>query len=856
MADEVEPRYESPEPPLKEMYGAYFLEYASYVILDRAVPYVEDGLKPVQRRILHAMYELDDGRFNKVANLIGATMQFHPHGDASIGDALVGMGQKNLLIDTQGNWGNVETGDGAAAPRYIEARLSKFALEVVFNPKTTAWQASYDGRKQEPIALPVKFPLLLALGVEGIAVGLSTKILPHNFCELIEAAVRYLEGKPFELFPDFLTGGMVDVSAYNAGGRGGKVRCRAHIKELDKKTLAITDVPYGVTTQTLIESIVKANERGKIKVKKIEDNTARDVEILVHLAPGTSPDVTIDALYAFTDCEVAISPNCVVIENERPLITDVHHVLRLSVDRTQALLAQELEIRLRELEDAWHFSSLEKIFIENRIYRDIEEAETWEAVLANIDAGLGPFKPLFQRPIVEADILRLTEIRIKRISRYDSFQADEHIRGLEAEMEEVKNHLAHLTAYTIRYYKELLKKYGKGRERRTELRTFDTIQAQVVAVANQKLYVNRAEGFVGYGLKKDEYVTDCSDLDEIIVFREDGSMLVSKVAEKTFVGKGILHVEVFRRNDERTVYHLIYQDGVAGPALVKRFQAGGVTRDKPYDLTKGTKGSRVLYFSAHPNGESEVVAVQLKPMPRLRNTTLEFDFGQLAIKGRAAGGNILTRHPVKKVVRKSVGASTLGGRQLWFDPALGRLNADGHGDYLGVFEGEDRLLALYDTGVYEITTHELSNRYDVKGKLLDIAKLTPDTLVGCVYYEGEKKDYYAKRFKIETQTLDKGVPFVPETPGTKVLFATLKPEPVVALTTVGKKGEKPSQQPPAPLADLADVTGYRALGKRLAAESIKAVALTSYQAPAPEPDEQPLADDPDATPADDQGTLF
>lgn len=855
MADDPLPRTDSPEPPLKEMYGTYFLEYASYVILDRAVPYAEDGLKPVQRRILHAMYELDDGRFNKVANLIGATMQFHPHGDASIGDALVGLGQKNLLIDTQGNWGNVETGDGAAAPRYIEARLSKFAQQVVFDPKTTEWQLSYDGRKQEPVTLPVKFPLLLALGVEGIAVGLSTKILPHNFCELCQAAVAYLQGKSFVLYPDFLTGGMVDVSVYGAGGRGGRIRCRAHISEVDKKTLLISDVPYGVTTQALIDSIVKANERGKIKVKRIEDNTAKHVEIRVQLAPGTGTDVTIDALYAFTDCEVAISPNCVVIVDEKPLITDVHEVLRRSVDRTQALLRQELEIRYRELDDAWHFSSLEKIFIEERIYRDIEEAESWEDVLSRIDAGLEPFKALFQRPIVQEDIVRLTEIRIKRISRYDSFQAEEKIRAIEAEQQELQTNLANLTAYTIRYFQDLLKTYGPGRERKTEIRTFDTIQAQVVAVANQKLYVNRTEGFVGTSLKKDEFVADCSDLDEVVVFREDGTMQVSKVAEKSFFGKNILHLEIFRRDDSRRVYHLIYQDGATGPTLVKRFQAGGITRDKPYDLTAGTPGSRVLYFSSHPNGEREFVAVTLKPLPRLRNRELEFDFGLLAIKSRNAKGNILTRHPVKRITQKSLGPSTLGGRKLWFDPGAQRLNADGHGTYLGVFDGEDRLLAIYHTGVYELTTYELTNRYDVQGRLLDLVKLTPDTRVASVYYEGERKAYYAKRFRIETQSLDTPVSFIPDTPNSRLVFATAQKDPVVRLDTRNKKGPAPFPQP-VPFTEVAEEVGYRALGRKLPVDTVKDVELVSFTTPDPAEELPPVPETPDPSADDDQGTLF
>ena len=690
--------------PITGMYKDWFLDYASYVILERAVPAIEDGLKPVQRRILHAMKEMDDGRFNKVANIIGQSMQYHPHGDASIGDAIVNMGQKDLLIETQGNWGDVRTGDGAAAARYIEARLSKFALDVVFNPQTTDWQLSYDGRKREPVTLPVKFPLLLAQGVEGIAVGLSTKILPHNFRELIEASIELLKGNSPQVLPDFLTGGLADFSDYQEGLRGGKVKIRARIEEDANKTLLIKEIPFGTTTDSLIDSILKANEKGKIKIKKVVDNTAKDVEIQIQLVPGVSPDVTIDALYAFTDCEVSISPNACVIIEDKPVFLTVNEILKYNTKQTKELLRKELEIRKGELLEKLLFSSLEKIFIENRIYRDIEECTTWDAVLEAIDRGLDPYKPDFYRTIVQEDLVRLTEIKIKRISKFDTFKADELMKRLQDELKEVNYNLKHLTDYSIAYYQNLLDKYGKGRERKTEIRAFDTIQAAVVAANNAKLYVNRVDGFVGYGLKKDEYICECSDLDDIIAIRRDGKLVVSKIQEKLFMGKDLVYVGVFRKNDERMTYNFIYLDGVSGRSMVKRFQVGGITRDKEYDLTKGTKGSKLLYLTVNPNGEAEVVTVYLTQGAKARVKVFDFDFAEIEIKGRAAGGNILTRYPVRKIQFKMEGKSTLGGLNIYFDVAVGRLNTDSRGKQIGNFLGDDKILVCYKNGDYELTS--------------------------------------------------------------------------------------------------------------------------------------------------------
>ena len=716
------------------LYENWFLDYASYVILERAVPAVDDGLKPVQRRILHSMKEMDDGRFNKVANVIGQTMQYHPHGDAAIGDAMVNLGQKDLLIETQGNWGDFRTGDSAAAPRYIEARLSKFALEVAFNKQTTKWQNSYDGRKKEPVVLPMKFPLLLAQGVEGIAVGLATKVMPHNFCELLQASIDYLKGKKFELYPDFLTGGLVDVANYNQGKKGGKIRVRARIEEFDKKTLFVKDVPYGVTTNQLIDSIIKANDSGKIKVKKVVDNTAKDVEVEIQLAPGVSPDKTIDALYAFTDCEVSISPNACVIVEDKPVFIGVEELLKLSTEKTKDLLRQELEIKRAELEEQWHYSSIEKIFIENRIYRDIEECESFEEVIDTIWKGMNKFKKLFRRELTENDILRLTEIKIKRISKYDSFKADEIMKGIEALLAQVNFDLENLRAYAIKYFENLLKKYGKGKERKTEIRTFDTIDSKTVAIANQKLYVNKAEGFVGIGLKKDEYICDCSDLDDIIVFKKDGKMIISKVQEKAFMGKDIIHVDVFRKNDERRIYNVIYLDGKTKVSYAKRFPVTGITRDKEYDLTQGTNGSRILYFTANPAGEAEVVIITLSPLSHARKLSFDFNFSDLAIKGRGVQGNIVSKYLVKGIKLKSKGVSTLGGINLWYDAAIGRVNTQEHGDFLGNFTGNDLIIAFYKDGNYELTNTELSNHYEYE-QLLHISKFKPERPISLVYFD-------------------------------------------------------------------------------------------------------------------------
>ncbi|MCS5489596.1 DNA gyrase/topoisomerase IV subunit A [Algoriphagus limi] len=811
--------------PVTGMYKEWFLDYASYVILERAVPAIEDGLKPVQRRILHAMKEMDDGRFNKVANIIGQSMQYHPHGDASIGDAIVNLGQKDLLIETQGNWGDIRTGDSAAAARYIEARLSKFALEVVFNPQTTEWQLSYDGRKREPVTLPVKFPLLLAQGVEGIAVGLSTKILPHNFCELIEGSIEILKGNKTNIVPDFLTGGLADFSEYNGGLRGGKVKVRARIEEEDTKTLVIKEIPYGTTTDSLIDSILKANDKGKIKIKKVVDNTAKDVEIQVHLATGVSPDVTIDALYAFTDCEVSISPNACVIINEKPVFLSVNDILEYNTKQTKKLLKQELEIRKGELMEKLLFSSLEKIFIENRIYRDIEECTTWEEVLQAIDKGLDPYKPDFYREITQEDLVRLTEIKIKRISKYDSFKADELMRRLQEELKEVNYNLRHLTEYSIKYYQRLLEKYGKGRERKTEIRAFDTIQATVVAANNAKLYVNRKDGFVGFGLKKDEFVCDCSDLDDIIAIRKDGKMMVSKIQDKLFMGKDILHVGIFRKNDDRLTFNLIYLDGTSGRAMVKRFQPGGVTRDREYDLTKGTKGSKVLYLTANPNGEAEIVTVYLTQGAKARVKVFDFDFADLDIKGRGAGGNILTKYPVRKVQLKMEGVSTLGGLDIYYDPVVGRLNTDERGQLIGNFLGEDKILVCYKSGDYELTGFELTNRYEPNEVLL-IEKFDPEKVLSAVYYDGGSKTYYVKRFQIETTTMNKKFNFITDHRSSYLKLISTEKQPQVKVLVLKGKTEEEQEYD---LDMLIDVKGWKAIGNKLSSHPVKQVNLISSQ---------------------------
>lgn len=813
--------------PVSGMYQNWFLEYASYVILDRAVPYMEDGLKPVQRRILHTMKEMDDGRYNKVANIIGSTMQYHPHGDAAIGDATVNLGQKDLMIDTQGNWGNIFTGDSAAAARYIEARLSKFALEVAFNAKTTNWQLSYDGRKNEPVTLPMKFPLVLAQGVEGIAVGLSTKIMPHNFIELCEAAINYLKGKPFKLYPDFPTGGMVDIENYNHGKRGGKIRVRAKIEEFDKKSIVIRDLPYGQTTQSLIDSILKANDKGKIKIKKIDDNTARNVEIIVHLHTGINPAIAIDALYAFTNCEVSISPNCCIIVGDRPMFTDVRNVLKLTTERTRDLLRQELEIRKGELEDRLHMSSLEKIFIENRIYRDIEEEETWEGVIEAIDRGLDPFKPSLFREVTRDDILRLTEIRIKRISKFDSFKADEVIRGLLEELEKVKHDLAHLTEYTIAYYERLLTKFSKGRERKTEIRTFDNIRRTQVVVNNRKLYVNREDGFVGTSLKRDEFVKECSDIDNVIVFLKNGAIKVVKVSDKDFIGKGIIHVDVWKKGDQRTTYHMVYTDSVDKRTYVKRFQVKAITRDREYILTKSQKPGKVHYFSANPNGESEIVFVKLRGTNGLRIKEFNYDFSELGIKGRMAGGNLMTKHPILRVEFKSKGISTLEGIKIWYDENVKRLNTNGIGELLGKFEADDNILLLYADGSYELTSYELTNRYEGRGKFLDLLRLDKDTVVSAVHQDGESGRIYVKRFHIETTTLDKKASFINESEGSRLLFATAKPGPLVNI----KYSRKTLEDQELELEEFIDVKGWRAIGNKLTDEKIRKIEMVSFREP-------------------------
>lgn len=794
-------------------YKSWFLDYASYVILERAVPAVEDGLKPVQRRILFAMKEMDDGRLNKAANIIGQTMQYHPHGDASIQDALVNLGQKNLLIETQGNWGDVRTGDDAAAPRYIEARLSKFAHDVAFNAKTTEWQLSYDGRKKEPVSLPMKFPLLLAQGAEGIAVGLSTKILPHNFCELIDASIKHLRGRKFELYPDFLTGGMIDADAYNDGKRGGKIRCRAHIEELDKKTIVIRDVPYGVTTTQLMDSIVKANDSGKIKIKKVTDNTARDVEITVELAPGISPDQTIDALYAFTDCEVSISPNICVIVDNKPVFMGASDLLRISTDKTTELLKRELEIKLEELEEKWHYTSLEKIFFEEKIYKELEKKHnTWEKVLEAIAEAFQPFLKRMKRDITRDDILKLTEKPVRRIYKLDIDALNEQIRGIEADIKDTKHNLKNLTDYAVAYFEELLKKYGKGRERKTEIRPFDVIQAKAVAIANAKLYVNRAEGFIGSGLKKDEFVVDCSDLDDIIVFTKRGIMKVVKMGDKVYIGKDIIHVAVFQKNDERMTYNMIYTDGGTGISYAKRFNVTGITRDKEYDLTKGHERSKVNHFSANPNGEAEVVSIVLSPSCAARNKMLDFYFEELDIKGRGVLGNQVTKYPISKVKVKEKGRSTLSGRKIWFDDSVGRLNTDEKGEYLGSFQPEDKLLVFYHDGTYELTNTELTQRFDAD-EIIEIEKFNPDKLITAIYADMEKLQFNVKRFRIETLTMNTKFQFIKEGAENYLESVTTHPDPVV-LVKSGRGAQARSTK--VKISNFVEVMGWKAVGNKLA----------------------------------------
>ena len=826
---------------LSGMYQDWFLDYASYVILERAVPHLYDGLKPVQRRILHSMKRMDDGRYNKVANIIGHTMQFHPHGDASIGDALVQLGQKELLIDTQGNWGNVLTGDGAAAPRYIEARLSKFALEVVFNPKTTEWKLSYDGRNKEPVTLPVKFPLLLAQGGEGIAVGLASKLLPHNFNEIIDASIDYLQGRDFVLYPDFPTGGMIDVSKYNDGQRGGVVKIRAKIEKVDKKALVITEIPFGKTTSSLIESIIKANEKGKIKIRKIDDNTSANVEIVIYLMPGVSPDKTIDALYALTDCEYSISPNTCVITGSKPSFMGVSEMLRFSTDNTVRLLKTELEIRQNELREEWQLSSLEKIFIEERIYRDIEECETWEAVIKAIDDGLKPFKKKLVREVTREDIIMLTEIKIKRISKYDSKKADEHIKAIETELEEVKNHLNNLIPFAINYFRQIKKKYGKGRERKTEIRSFDTIHAAKVVANNAKLYINYKEGFIGTGLKKDEFVCDCSDIDDIIVIRKDGGYLITKVADKVFVGNDILYAQVFLKNDERTIYNIVYQDGKDGPLYAKRCAISGLTRDKEYNLTRGTAGSKIVYFSANPNGEAEVIRIHHKPKARLKKLIFEFDFGQLAIKGKSSMGNILTRNAVHKIALKEKGLSTLGGRKIWFDDAVFRLNVDGRGLFLGEFSADDKILVITKNGYFRVTGFDLSNHFE--DNILIIEKYRTGKVYSAVYWDPEQKFYYVKRFTIEES--EKPLCFINEDPESKLISLTEVEYPRFEIHFGGKNKDRENEI--IEVAEFINIKSYKAKGKRLTSymvDNIQEIEPVVQKESAPPVEEEPENEEP------------
>lgn len=812
------------------MYEDWFLDYASYVILERAVPGINDGFKPVQRRIMQSMKDLDDGRYNKVANLVGHTMQYHPHGDASIADAMVQLGQKELLIDMQGNWGNILTGDRAAASRYIEARLSKFATAVVFNPKTTKWQASYDGRRKEPIDLPVKFPLLLAQGAEGIAVGLSTKILPHNFIELIQASIKILKGQSFSIFPDFLTGGIADITNYNEGKRGGKVRVRAKISQKDKSSLVITEIPYGTTTSTVIESILKANDKGKIKIKKIEDNTAKDVEILIHLPGGVSPDKTIDALYAFTSCEVSISPICCIIENNKPVFISVKDALKHSTNHTVDLLTQELEIQLAELEEQWHFSSLERIFIENRIYRDIEEEETWQGVLDAIDKGLKPHIKHLKRAVTEEDIVRLTEIRIKKISKFDIDKAKQFIEGLEDKIALVKKDLANIIEYTIDYFKDLKEKFGKGKERKTDIRIFEDIVATKVVMRNSKLYVNRDEGFVGTSLKKDEFVSDCADIDDVIVFRSDGKMVVTKVDSKTFVGKNIIHAAVFKKKDKRTIYNMLYKDGKSGFTYMKRFAVTAITRDKEYDLTTGSKGSKVLYFTANPNGEAEVITINLRAVGLIKKLKWDIDLAELAIKGRASRGNIVTKYPIKKIEFKEKGVSTLKPRKIWFDETVQRLNVDERGDLIGEFTADDRLLIINQKGEAKTIIPNLNTHFE--SDMIVLEKWNPNKPISVVYFDGERERYYVKRFMIEHP--DREEKFISEHAGSKLMIVAMDFRPMAEVIYSKRNLDNEIIN----FEEFIAVKGIKALGNQLSTEKIKDINLLE-----PLPYEEPVLEE-------------
>lgn len=802
------------ETKLSGLFKEWWVNYASYVILERAVPHIYDGLKPVQRRILFAMKKMDDGRYNKVANVIGYTMQFHPHGDASIGEALVQLGQKDLLIDTQGNWGNIYTGDSAAAPRYIEARLSKFANSVVFNPKLTDWKSSYDGRNLEPVTLPVKFPLLLAHGVDGIAVGLASKIYPHNFNELIDASIAILKGEDFELYPDFPTGGLADVSRYNNGLRGGSIKVRARIKQIDSKTLVINDLPFGITTDKLIESIIKANDKGKIKIKKIDDNTSENVEIIIQLAPGVSHDKTIDALYAFTLCEITLNPNACVINNNKPLFIGVTEILKHNTNRTLELLKKELEIQLKELQDEWHFVSLEKIFIEKKIYRKIEDCETWESVVDTVFTSLKPYEENLHKPIVQDDIIKLLELHIKRISKYNSIEADKHIKNIEVNIDEVKNHLNNIVDYTINYFKQIKKQFGKDKQRKTELRNFENIEATRVVIANSKLYVNRAEGFVGIGLKKDEYVCDCSDIDDIIVFLSNGNYVITKVSEKAFIGKDIIHVNVFQKNDKNTVYHAIYRDGKYGPAYLKRFQVIGITRDKVYQVTQGKEGSKILWFSANKNSESEIIKIILKPKPKLKKLVFEVNFADYAIKGRSAQGNLITRHEVHKIQLKEQIKLQIQGINLFYDKQVKRLNTNGIGQDLGLFSENDKILILTQSGCYK--TYPPNIEVHFEDDLIHIEKFQPHKVITLIYYDGDSGFYYIKRFKPEAT--EKLVKVINDNPKTKLVEFSIDTYPRIQLTYGGKDKNRPE--------DIIDVETFigikniKAIGKRISPYSI------------------------------------
>ena len=819
------------------MYQDWFLDYASYVILERAVPAIEDGFKPVQRRIMHSLKELDDGRYNKVANVVGNTMQYHPHGDASIGDAIVQIGQKDLLIDTQGNWGNILTGDDAAAPRYIEARLSKFALDVVFSPKVTEWQSSYDGRKKEPISLPVKFPLLLAQGTEGIAVGLSTKILPHNFIELIEASIAYLKNKPFELYPDFPTAGIMDVSGYNDGARGGRVRVRAKISQLDKSTLCITEIPFTTNTTSLIDSILKANEKGKIKIKKVDDNTAANVEILVHLPNGTSPDKTIDALYAFTACETAISPITCVIEDNKPHFLTVSEVLRRSTDRTVSLLKQELEIELSELEMQWHSASLEKIFIREEMYIDFKKYTDRESLYEYLYQRFEPFKKDLIREITDDDLAKLTQIPMIRITRFDSYKADENILKIEADIEEVKNHLANLIDYAIAHFERLKKTYGKGRERKTEIRVFDTIEATKVVVRNTKLYVNKAEGFVGTGLRKDEYVGDCSDIDDVIVFTESGAMYVTKVSDKQYIEKNIIHVAVFKKDDKRTVYNMIYKDGQTGFSYIKRFNVTGITRDKKYELIPQHKESRVLYFTANPNGEAEVVTVNLRQLGTLRKLRWDIDFADTLIKGRGVKGNLVSKYAIKRIELKEKGVSTLKPRKIWFDDIVKRLNTEERGTLLGAFKGDDRMLLITKEGVVKTIIPELSLHFE--NNIAVMEKWVPEKPISVIYYDGEKERVFVKRFVVENENREELV--ITEHPKSQLLFVSADWRPMAEVVFTKEKG-KEKENLIVNLEEFISVKGIKALGNQLTTDKVKTVnPLESLPYEEPQ-EEEPVED--------------